>query len=88
MMAVHWYPDRRQRVERLLLDQYHEALLAAGVRGYDRSALDDDYRWRVLWQIMTPMWQAVNKIPPVIWWNNLERIMLAVDDLDCRALLA
>jgi len=24
----------------------------------------------------------------VIWWNGLERIMLAVDDLDCRSLLA
>jgi hypothetical protein len=23
----------------------------------------------------------------VIWWNNLERILLAVDDLGCRDLL-
>jgi hypothetical protein len=29
----------------------------------------------------------VHNIPAVIWWNNLERIMLAVDDLDCRSLL-
>jgi hypothetical protein len=28
-----------------------------------------------------------NDIPPVIWWNNLERILLAVDDLGCRDLL-
>jgi len=27
-------------------------------------------------------------IPPVIWWNNLERIHLAIDDLDCRELLS
>jgi hypothetical protein len=26
-------------------------------------------------------------MPPVIWWNNLERLHLAVDDLDCCALL-
>jgi hypothetical protein len=26
-------------------------------------------------------------IPPRVWWNNLERIMLAVDDLGCRDLL-
>jgi hypothetical protein len=26
-------------------------------------------------------------IPAVIWWNNLERILLAVDDLGCRDLL-
>jgi hypothetical protein len=27
-------------------------------------------------------------IPPAIWWNNFERIMLAVDDLGCRELLS
>ena len=88
MMALHWYPDRRRLIERSLLDQYHETIVAQGVSGYDRRALVDDYRWSALWHITTPMWQCVNNIPPVIWWNNLERIMLAVDDLDCRALLA
>ena len=57
------------------------------VRGYDRGALDDDYRWSALWHIATPVWQASINIPPVIWWNNLERILLAVDDLGCRDLL-
>jgi hypothetical protein len=87
MMATHWYPDRRRRQEQSLLDRYYEALLAHGVRGYDRAALDQDYRLSVLRQIMLPVWQAVNDIPPVVWWNNLERVLLAVDDLDCRALL-
>lgn len=87
MMAMHWYPDRRQRFEGLLLDQYHEALLAHGVEGYDRRALEDDYRLSVLWRVMTPVWQWAASIPPVIWWNHLERIFMAVDDLDCRALL-
>jgi hypothetical protein len=87
MMAMHWYPDLRRRFERPLLDHYHAELVARGVRGYDRRALNDDYRLSVLWQITTPVWQEANNIPPVIWWNNLERIMLAVDDLDCRELL-
>jgi hypothetical protein len=26
-------------------------------------------------------------IPAQIWWNNLERIFLAIDDLGCRDLL-
>jgi Ecdysteroid kinase-like family len=86
-MAIHWYPDRRRRMESSLLDEYHETLLAHGVDGYDRSALAADYRLSVLWQMTTPVWQAVNDIPAVIWWNGLERIMLAVDDLDCRSLL-
>jgi hypothetical protein len=87
MIAMHWYPDRRQAMERSLLDEYHETLVAHGVQGYDRHMLEADYRLSVLWQITTPVWQAVNNIPAVIWWNGLERIMLAVDDLDCRSLL-
>ena len=87
MMAVHWYPDRRSRMERPLLDAYHAALLAHGVGGYDRRALDDDYRLSALWQIVTPVFQAATNIPSVIWWNNFERIHLAVEDLGCRGLL-
>ena len=88
MMAVHWCPDRRLRMEQPLLDHYHAVLLPQGVTGYDRRALHDDYRWSVLWQLTTPIIQAANQIPPVIWWNNLERILLAIDDLGCRDLLA
>jgi hypothetical protein len=87
MMALHWYPDRRRLMERPLLDFYHAELEAHGVRGYDRRALDDDYRLSALWCITTPVWQAGANIPPVIWWNNLERIHMAVEDLGCRALL-
>jgi hypothetical protein len=88
MMAVHWYPDRRSRMERPLLEVYHAALQTHGASGYSRSQLDDDYRLSVLWHITTPLWQAGANIPPVIWWNNLERVLLAVDDLGCRDLLA
>ena len=87
MMAMHWYPDRRRWAERPLLDLYHATLEAHGI-AYGRQSLDDDYRLSVLWQIVTPVWQSDNNIPPVIWWNNLERIFMAVDDLGCRDLLA
>lgn len=88
MMAMLWYPDRRRRMERPLLDRYHAELLNRGVSGYDRRALDDDYRLSALWLITRPVVQAMNDIAPRVWWNNLERIMLAVDDLGCRDLLA
>ena len=81
MMAVHWYPDRRRAVERPLLDLYYDELQSRGVGNYDRRALDDDYRLSVLWCATTPVWQAGANIPAVIWWNNLERIHLAVEDL-------
>ncbi|MBS7813585.1 protein kinase family protein [Roseococcus pinisoli] len=87
MMAIHWYPEMRRRFEGPLLDTYHTELLACGVRGYDRAALQEDYRLSVLWQITTPVWQHALGIPPLIWWNNLERVHMAAEDLDCRALL-
>ncbi|HYM30830.1 MAG TPA: aminoglycoside phosphotransferase family protein [Candidatus Cybelea sp.] len=87
MMATHWYPERRSRLEKPLLDLYHREIMAHGVAGYGRQALQDDYRLSTLWLMTRPVGQAVNNLPPVIWWNNLERIMLAVDDLGCRELL-
>jgi hypothetical protein len=88
MMATHWYPERRRRFERPLLDHYHATLLASGIKGYDRAALDHDYRLAVLFQLITPVVQANVGIPPAVWWSHLERIMLAIDDLDCRELLS
>jgi hypothetical protein len=42
----------------------------------------------MLWLVTRPVAQAIGNVPPRIWWNNLERIMMAVDDLGCRDLLA
>jgi hypothetical protein len=66
MLAMHWYPDLRRERERPLLDCYHATLLAHGVGGYDRRALDEDYRLSVLWRAMTPIWQAGYHVPSVI----------------------
>ena len=63
-------------------------MLDGGVSSYDRQALNDDYRLSALWLITRPIWQAMSNIPPRVWWNNLERIMLAIDDLGSRDLLA
>ena len=87
MMALHWYPERRRRFERRLLERYHAALLARGVKDYPFTALLDDYRLSALMQLITPVWQWGVKLNAAVWWSHLERGMLAVDDLDCRALL-
>jgi hypothetical protein len=87
MMATQWYPDRRQALERMLLDCYYDTLVECGVSGYRRDAFDRDYRWSVLWHITKPVWQWSVDIPPLIWWNNLERVHLAVDDLGCEEFL-
>ncbi len=87
MMAIHWYPERRQRLERTLLDHYHTVLLENGVRNYSRTDLQEDYRRSVLWHTATPVFQAGQDLPPLIWWSNFQRVMAAVDDLGCRELL-
>ena len=87
MMAVYWYPDRRRLMEGRLLDLYHDELQSRGVTNHDRRALNDDYRLSALLAIVTPVFQASANIPTVIWWNNFERIHLAVEDLECRQLL-
>jgi len=87
MIAMFWSPERRRRLERRALERYHAALLAHGVPGYSFEALWQDYRYSVLWQCTTPVWQAAHKIGPWIWWPNLEHIMQAIDDLGCRELL-
>jgi Phosphotransferase enzyme family len=87
MMAVHWYPDRRRAMEGPLLDLYQTQLAEHGVAGYDRRALDEDYRFSALLSITRPVFQAEGAIPAVIWWNNFDRIHMAVEDLGCRELL-
>jgi hypothetical protein len=73
---MHWYPDRRPRYERLLLDRYHAALSAHGVKGYDRRALTDDYRLSVLLRSMTPIGRTISRR----WsggtiWNNCRELL-------------
>jgi hypothetical protein len=85
---THSYPERRRRFEQPLLDHYHATLVEAGVQGYDRRALDDDYRLAVLMQLATPLLGCNIRVPPVVWWNHLEHTTAAVDDLGCRDLLA
>jgi len=88
MMAVHWYPERRARLETSLLDRYHAGLCAGGVKAYQREQLQLDYRWAVIGALMIPVWQQALGIPPAVWWSHLHRLLSAVDDLDCRALLS
>lgn len=42
---------------------------------------------RLCGKLLGPFGRPAYGIPPVIWWNNMERAMLAVDDVGCRDLL-
>ena len=87
-MALHWYPDSAPRARAAPARRLPCGTAGKqGVTGYDRRALQDDYRLSVLWTTMTPVWQHAAGVPAWIWWSHLARIHLAADDLGCRELL-
>lgn len=87
MMAVHWYPERRARLEARLLERYHAGLRAHGVTDYSLERLWEDYRLSVIGHLAIPVWQQTLGIPPAVWWPHLHRIIAAFEDLDCATLL-
>lgn len=87
LVALHWYPERRRRFERGLVERYHRALLRQGVSDYEWEQCWDDYRMAVVFTLLVPIWQSSWRLDPLIWTNHWERIWLAFDDLDCRQLL-
>ena len=88
MMALHWYPERRARLEARLLERYHAALCGHGVREYSLDRLWEDYRLSVIGHLATPVWQHAYRLHPAIWWSHVHRILAAFDDLECGQLLA
>jgi hypothetical protein len=87
MMAVHWYPERRQWLEGELLKVYHQKLVECGVTNYAWEELQNDYRESVIRSLLIPVWQWVRGIEAGVWWSHLERICLAFEDLKCGDLI-
>jgi Ser/Thr protein kinase RdoA (MazF antagonist) len=87
MIVLFWDRDVRQRFEMPLLDRYHGALAAAGVSGYSREALHEDYRLAVLLHLRTPIARFVRGLSAYVWWPMLTRVRHAVADLRCLELL-
>lgn len=87
MMALFWFPEQRRALEQLLLRQYHDRLCENGVSNYAWDELWYDYRLCVIRKLFHPPWQWASGIHANIWWNHLERVMCAYEDLRCRELL-
>ena len=87
MMALFWFPEQRKAMETPLLRQYHERLCENGVADYSWEQLWSDYRLCVIRKLFHPAWQWATGHHPNIWWNHLERVLTAYEDLHCRELL-
>jgi ecdysteroid kinase len=87
LIALHFFPEHRARVERPLLERYYDALIALGVRNYRWDQLWADYRLFAIWNLFIPIEQFWWGVPARVWWLHAERAFLAFDDLGCAELL-
>jgi hypothetical protein len=86
LIALSWFPERRARMEQALMRRYHDRLAERGVRGYDWEQCWLDYRTAMIYHLLWPIfWYRY--LPASIWWNALEKGMLAFADLGCEELL-
>jgi hypothetical protein len=87
MVAAHWYPALRQAQEKLLLRRYHENLLRLGVENYAWDDCCYDYRASILRVLFFLIGGWRRRRDPVLYWDRLEKSLLAYDDWDCQELL-
>ncbi|MDT4898951.1 MAG: hypothetical protein QOH25_4028 [Acidobacteriota bacterium] len=87
MMALGWDRERRAASELNLLRRYYDGLLAHGIENYTWDDCLNDYRWSVIRNLNVPAIQWSHGRSPSLWWSNLERAMMAYEDLGCSELL-
>jgi len=89
LIGLFWYPERRARMERAAVKGYHERLQAYGVAGFDWQTCWDDYRLQAIDNLFVPFWAWI--YAGEHWgfhrWHQLEKAMLAYQDLNCAEFL-
>src|SRR5215813_900153 len=87
MVALGGYSERMAAQERNLVRRYYDSLTAHGVRNYTWDDCWSDYRWSALRNLNVPAIQWLQGKSTDLWRSNLERAMLAYDELRCFELL-
>lgn len=87
LIALHWFPERRSRFEKRLLDLYFSALGECGITDTSRADLWQDYGVSLIRNLLIPVWQWTRGIQPIIWWLHLERGWMAFEDSSEKNLL-
>jgi hypothetical protein len=87
MVALGGYSERRAAMEQHLMRRYYANLIALGVKNYTWDDCWNDYRWSALRNLNVPVVQWSQGRSTRLWWSNLERAMLAYEDLGCSELI-
>jgi len=87
MIALGGYAERRAATEQNLMRLYYESLIAHGVGNYTWDDCWNDYRWSAVRNLNIPVIQWSEGRSAELWQGNLERAMLAYEELECSDLL-
>lgn len=87
MIALGGYAERRTAMEKNLMRRYYDSLTAHGVRNYTWEDCWHDYRWSAVRNLNIPVIQWSEGRSAELWQGNLERAMLAYEELQCAELL-
>lgn len=87
MIALGGYSERRAAMEQHLMRRYYDSLIEYGVSNYTWDDCWNDYRWSALRNLNVPVVQWSQGRSTELWSGNLERAMLAYEDLGCSELL-
>ena len=86
MIALNFYPERRQSLEQTLLKFYLEELQKQEI-DYAWEELQTDYRAYVIFNLLYPILWHYHQVTPIVWWPRLENGFAAYEDLACVELL-
>ncbi|MFT7246901.1 MAG: hypothetical protein ACI82A_004281 [Candidatus Azotimanducaceae bacterium] len=87
MIGLHWYPERRARYEKQLLEAYLAELYQHDIR-YSFAELWYDYRLHLAKQLLTPIAQSQIGVPALVWRPHLDRAFATFEELNCAEFLA
>ncbi|WP_371223922.1 aminoglycoside phosphotransferase family protein [Roseovarius sp. 2305UL8-3] len=87
MIAMHWYPQRRDLHEVSLLKEYLRAYNECDVAEISWEDFWHDYRLGHICNAPIPVFQHSAGKDHASWWSHLERWFLAFEDLNCSELL-
>lgn len=87
MIALGGYSERRADMETDFVRRYYDRLIAGGVKNFAWDNCWNDYRWSAVRNLNIPVIQWSQGRSAELWKGNLEKSLLAYEDLDCSELL-
>jgi hypothetical protein len=87
MVALGGYSERGAAMEQSLIRHYYDSLITRGVKNYAWNDCWNDYKWSAIRNLNIPVIQWSEGRDTALWQGNLERAMLAYEDLRCSELL-